>query len=143
MSLASSSTAAPAAPAKALHVGLWVVQGLLAFAFTGAGAMKATQPIDALAAQMAWVPYFPEPMIRFIGVSELAGAAGLILPSALRIAPRLTPVAAALLVVTMVSAAATHVVIGEPAAAAPSVVLGTLAAVVAWGRWKAAPIAAR
>jgi hypothetical protein len=132
-----------AEPSKALHVGLWIAQVLAGLAFTMAGAMKSTTPIEQLAAKMTWVLHFPAPMVRFIGISELLGGLGLILPSALRIQPKLTVLAALGLVILMVGAAGTHVVLGEAQMMMPSLVLGALAAFVAWGRSKKAPIAPR
>jgi DoxX-like family len=126
---------------KGLKVGLWVVQGLLAVAFTGAAMMKLTQPYDVLAAQQAWVKLFSPEVVKLIGVVELLGVFGLILPSVTRILPVLTPVAAVGLVLTMVGAGVTHLRIGEPPV--PNLILGALAAFVAWGRFKKAPIAPR
>lgn len=125
-----------------MNKALWVVQGLLALAFVGAGSMKMTTPIDELLANgMAFVEHMPATLVRFIGVSEVAGGLGLILPAALRIRPRLTPVAAAALVVVMVLAVITHVLLGDVGGAAPSLVLGALSAFVAWGRFVKHPIA--
>jgi uncharacterized membrane protein YphA (DoxX/SURF4 family) len=95
-------------PSKGLHYGLWVVQALAAVAFLGAGMMKATKPLAELAANMAWVPHFPALAVRAIGVAEVLGAFGLVLPSALRVMPRLTPLAAAGLVALMLGAAGTQ-----------------------------------
>lgn len=132
-----------ASPSRGLHFALWGVQGLLAFAFLGAGAMKLTTPVAELATSMNWVNSTPEPLVRFIGAAELAGALGLILPAALRILPMLTPVAAALLTVVMGLAVGKHLMIGEPAMVVPGLVLGALSAFVAWGRGLKAPISAR
>lgn len=126
-----------------MHIGLWIVQGLLAFAFLGAGLMKLTTPLDALAAQMAWVEAVPGGLVRFIGAAEFAGALGLILPAATRIQPRLTVWAAVGLVTVMALAFLTHATRGEWPMVAPNVVLGSLAAFVAWGRATKAPIASR
>lgn len=128
---------------NALHVGLWITQGLLAFAFFGAGLMKLTTPIDALAVQMGWVESVPAGLVRFIGAAEVAGALGLILPAATRIQPRLTVWAAVGLVTVMALAFLTHATRGEWPMIAPNVVLGGLAAFVAWGRATKSPIASR
>ena len=130
-------------PPKAMNITLWLVQILLAVMFGMAGAMKVMTPIDALAQQMGWPGTVPEPLVRFIGVSELAGAFGLILPSLTRILPSLTSLASAGLVVVMVLAAAFHVSRGEIQALPINFILGGLAAFVAWGRTKKAPIHAR
>lgn len=128
-------------PSRGLHLGLWAVQVLLALAFLGGGSMKLLTPVDELAKNMAWVTHAPAFLPKFVGLSEVLGALGLILPSALRIQPKLTALAAALLAVVMLLAVGTHVSIGEAAMSAPALVLGLLAAFVAWGRGVAAPIA--
>jgi uncharacterized membrane protein YphA (DoxX/SURF4 family) len=126
---------------KALHIALWVVQGLLAAAFMMAGLMKATTPIAELAAQMNWVNFVPSFVVRLAAVAEIFGAIGLILPALTRIKPWLTPAAALGLVAVMVPAAILHISIGEPPI--PNLILGGLAAFVAWGRLKKAPIEPR
>lgn len=123
-----------------LHITLWAVQILLALVFAVTGLMKVTQPIEALAVSLAAVPL---PLVRLIGVVELLGAAGLILPAAMRIAPVLTPLAGFGLTLVMLFASLFHVSRGEFAIALVPVVLGALSALVALGRWRKAPISAR
>jgi len=143
-SAASLSTPTDTArSSRGLHIGLWVAQGLLALAFLGAGVMKATTPLDELAKNMSFVTHVPGALVRFIGVSEFLGSLGLILPSVSRIKPVLTPLAAAGLVLAMSLALVTHLMLGEFAAIGAPLVLGGLAAFVAWGRFKKAPIAPR
>ncbi len=142
-STTTDATTAGAKPSKGLHIGLWVVQVLLALMFLFAGTMKTFQPIAALAAQMGWVASVPAALVRFIGVSELAGGLGLTLPAATRVKPVLTPVAAIGLVTVMVLAAIFHASRGEFDKLPVNVVIGALAAFVAWGRLKKAPITAR
>ncbi len=132
-----------ARPRRALHIALWVAQVLLAGMFLMTGFMKLTQPVDALAGQMPWVAAVPAALVRFIGAAELAGALGLILPSLTRIQPRLTVLAALGLVVVMVLASAMHLSRGEGAMVPMNLVLAAVAAFIAWGRSKAAPIAPR
>ena len=126
-----------------IDIALWIVQGILGLAFLAAGGMKLVTPIAEMAAQMAWVNDVPELLVRFIGASEVAGALGLVLPAALRIQPRLTPIAASLLAVVMVLAAATHISLGELGHTAPNIGLGGMCAFVAWGRWKKVPVLPR
>ncbi len=128
---------------RALHVTLWVAQVLLAAAFLMAGAMKLTQPIAELGKSLPWVTAVPEGLVRFIGLAELAGALGLIVPSVTRIKPGLTVLAAYGLVLVMVLASGFHVTRGETAALPINVVLGGVALFIAWGRRSKAPIAAR
>lgn len=128
---------------KKLHIGLWVVQILLAIAFVGAGLTKLTTPMAELVAQMAWAESWSEGMIRFIGLTQVLGAIGLILPAALRILPRLTPLAAAGLALTMISASILHVARGEFEVLPLTIGFTALALFVAWGRGLKVPIAPR
>ena len=124
-----------------MHILLWVVQILLACAFGMAGVMKSTQPVEALVqGGIAWAGQMPLAMVRFIGVSELLGAIGLILPAATKIKPILTPLAALGLLTIMILAMAFHLSRGEVQATPINIVLGGLAAFIAWGRTKKAPI---
>lgn len=125
---------------KALHIVLWVAQGILASAFLMAGFMKITQPIDKLSAMMSFVTDVSPALVRFIGVSEVLGAIGLIIPAALRVKPRLTTYAALGLLAVMTLAVLFHITRGEGAQIGPNIFLGSLAGFIAWGRWKKAPI---
>jgi hypothetical protein len=110
---------------------LWVVQGLLALLFLFAGGMKLVLPLEALKGPVA----LPGPFLRFIGVAEVLGALGLILPGLLHRRPSLTPLAAAGLVIIMIGATVVTVVSGQLASALIPVGVGLLAAFVAYGRW--------
>jgi len=114
---------------------LWTIQVLLALLFLFAGGMKLVMPIEEMTKQMP----MPGPFLRFIGVAELLGGLGLILPGLLRIRPGLTPLAAAGLVIIMVGATALTLAIGPVATALIPLVVGLLAAFVAYGRWRLAP----
>jgi hypothetical protein len=81
--------------------------------------------------------------VRFIGVAEVLGGLGLILPAATRILPWLTPVAAAGLALDMLLATLVHLVRGEVGLVVVPLLLGLLAALVAYGRWRVVPILAR
>jgi len=128
---------------KVLNISLWTVQALLAAMFGMAGISKATRPIAELAPQIPWTAEMSEGLVRFIGVSELAGAVGLLLPALTRVRPGLTPLAAAGLVTVMTLAAAFHATRGELGGIVVNVVLGGLAAFIAWGRYKKVPIEPR
>ncbi len=123
-----------------MDVALWIIQVLLALVFVMAGVMKLTQPKEKIAAQMAWANDFSQNNIRLIGLVEVLGAIGLILPSLTRILPVLTPLAALGLVATMVGAILTHLRRKETPAIAVNVVLLVLAAVVVYGRFVAVPL---
>jgi len=119
-------------------VALWTIQGLLALLFLFAGGTKLVLPMEMLKGPIS----FPEMFIRFIGVCEVLGGLGLILPALLRIRTALTPLAAAGLVVIMIGATVTTLAGGAGAGAVVPAVVGVLAASVAYGRWRVAPIRA-
>lgn len=114
---------------------LWIVQGVLAAIFLFAGGMKLVLPADTLTEQTA----LPALFLRFIGVCEVLGAAGLILPGLLLIRPGLTPLAATGLVIIMAGATVLTAAGGDIAPAFFPLVLGLLAALVAYGRVRVAP----
>jgi len=118
-----------------LNVLLWVVQGLLALIFLFAGGMKLVLPLEAMTAPIA----LPGPFIRFLGVAEVLGAIGLILPALLRIRPGLTPLAASGLVIIMTGATVITVMGGDVAPALVPLIVGLLSGSVAYGRWHPAP----
>ena len=123
---------------------LWILQVLLGLAFIAIGGMKLTADLGELAKQGMTLATESPGLLRFIGLSELLGGLGLILPAATRIKPILTPIAAAALTLVMVLAVGYHVVIeGQPSHSGSSFVFGVLCALVAYGRFSKATIAAR
>jgi putative oxidoreductase len=127
---------------KGLNVALWIAQILLALVFGMSGSMKLLVPIADLAKNGAWVLAHPD-LVHFIGVAEVAGCLGMLLPALTRIKPGLTAWAGMGLLVVMVLASAFHISRGELNHLALTVILGGLAAFVAWGRFRKAPISAR
>jgi uncharacterized membrane protein len=125
---------------KTFHISLWVIQGILAAMFLMAGFMKSFTPIEKLAESLPWVKEYSPALVRFIGISELLGALGLILPSLLRIKPQLTPLAALGIFIIMVLATGFHLMRAEIQALPITVIIGALALFVAWGRYKKVPI---
>jgi putative oxidoreductase len=121
---------------------LWTVQLLLAALYLFAGGFKAFGPAEMLM-QNGGSVQFPLAFIRFIGFCELAGALGLILPTLLRIQPRLTPLAASGLVIIMIGATTLMLIEGGVPMAIMPFVAGALATFVAYGRTQLAPVQAR
>jgi uncharacterized membrane protein YphA (DoxX/SURF4 family) len=118
-----------------MSIALWIVQGLLAVAFLGAGATKLSQPKEKLLKNMPWVEDFSQPAVRLIGAAEVLGALGVVLPALTGVLPWLTPLAALGLVLLMVGAALTHLRRKEYGNVAINAVLLVLAAFVAYGRF--------
>lgn len=117
---------------KIMLTTLWSVQTLLTLIFLFAGSMKLLMPIEMITSQMS-VP-LPGLFIQFIGVAEVAGALGLILPLLLRIKPILTPLAAAGLVIIMVGAVVVTIMGGDVVSALLPLVVGLLAVFIIFGR---------
>ena len=122
-----------------MNVVLWVLQVVVALSFLMAGTMKLTQPLERLAQKMGWVKDFPPAVVRGIGLLEVLGAVGLVLPAATGILPWLTPLAASGLVLTMIGAALTHARRHEYPMIAGNAVLLALALVVAVARFAVLP----
>jgi hypothetical protein len=139
-----STTALEAAtPGRALRIGLWIAQALIFFVFASAGLVKLLTPIPQLAAMMPWAGQYPEAFVRIIGLIDLAGGIGILLPALTRIWPRLTVLAALGCAVLQVFAIVFHVSRGEAAVMPLNLVLLALNLFVLWGRGRKAPIAPR
>jgi hypothetical protein len=123
-----------------MSVVLWVIQVLLALAFLMAGFMKLTQPIATLSKRMAWTTAVPLGLVRFIGLAELLGGIGLILPMLIGVLPWLTVAAAMGLSIVMVSAGVFHLARHEASLVPVNVVLLILALVVVVGRLVIVPV---
>ena len=123
-----------------MNVMLWIVQALLAAAFAAHGWMLVFPPAELL-------PIVNEQLgvgfRLFLGVAEIAGAVGIVLPAVTRIMPQLAPAAAGCLAFVVASATVLHLSRGEISSAASTAILFLLAAFVASGRWRVRPIAAR
>ncbi len=115
-----------------MNVALWIAQGVLAAIFLFAGGMKLVLPVEEMTREMP----MPGLFLRFIGVCEVLGAIGVIVPWLLRIRPGLTPLAAAGLVIIMIGATVLTLTGGDIATALIPLVVGILAAFVACGRWR-------
>ena len=120
---------------RKLNVLLWVLQVLLAMLFMFSGVMKFVMPVEEMTKQITLPGWF----LHFIGVAEILGAIGLVLPGILRIRTGLTPIAAAALVIIMIGATAVNLKTGQNGAALTTVVVGLLLVFLAYNRWRIAP----
>lgn len=123
-----------------MNILLWIIQALLSLLFLFAGVMKFLMPVAEM--QKGSPVVFPGWFFYFIGVCEILGAIGLILPSLLRIKPGLTPLAAAGLCIITLGATIVTAMASVPMAATPFVVC-LLSFFVAFGRWRLRPIGAK
>ena len=125
-------------PSRAINIALWIAQILLAASMVWAASMKLFSPIDKLSAMWPWTAQVPVWLVKFTGVIDMLGAAGLILPALLRIKPVLTPIAAICIIVLMVCASVFHISSGEASVIGVNIVFAVLAAFIAWGRFREA-----
>lgn len=123
-----------------MNVLLWVVQGLLALLFLFTGTMMLVTPREKLVAGAAWAETFSPSTTKLIGLLEVLGAVGLVVPMATGAWSWLTPIAAVGLGLLMVGAVATHLRFRDyPNAFLPLAVL-LLAAFIVYGRVSAIPV---
>ncbi len=122
-----------------MNISLWVLQVLLAAAFLMAGVTHGFQ-YERAKTQLKWPADVPRPMVTFIGISEILGAGGLVLPALTGILPWLTPLAALGLAIIMVLASGFHAMRREYRSIVFNLVLLALATFVAYGRWLIAPL---
>ena len=123
-----------------MNIALLLVQVLLAIVFLLAGVMKLVQPKEKLANNMAWVDGFSQSQVQLIGLLEVLGATGLVLPALTGILPWLTPLAAIGLAILMVGAAITHLRRGEYPNVIANIVLFALTVFAAYGLFLAMPL---
>ena len=137
----ASTTTLPAS--KGINIGIWVAQVLGAGLFIMSGVIKTMTPIPELSAMMPWAGEYSSTFVRFIGVIDIAGGLGLLLPSLTRILPHLTVIAAAACLVLQILAIGFHAMRGEFEVLPLNAVYIALALIVLWGRGRKAPIAPR
>ena len=124
-----------------MNILLWIIQVLLALLFIFSGSTKFVMSVQQMNEQAAVV--LPGLFLHFIGVCEILGGIGLILPSLLRIKPGLTPLAAAGLAIITAGAIVLTLMGPMKGLALVPFVTCVLCVVVAYGRWQLRPIAGR
>ena len=130
-------------PGKPLRIGLWIAQVLVFVAFTLFGSMKFFVPIDELAAMWIWPGVVPPWFLHLIGLLDIAGGLGILLPALTRIQPRLGVAAAVGCVLLQISAVVFHTIRGECRALPLNFILLALSVFILWGRGTKVPITAR
>jgi len=115
-----------------MNTALWIAQCVLALGMLATGSLKLVIPRDKLAPRMKWAATWEPGRVKLLGVAEVTGAIGIVVPWATGIAPLLTPVAACCLLVLMGGAVKTHLDLKE--SPAPPAIVGALCLFVAFGR---------
>ena len=128
---------------KTLNILLWIAQLLLGIMFLFGGITNTFQPIEKIAATMNWVNEVPHWLVRFIGIAQILGGIGLILPSILRIKPQLTVWAAMGLFLQLICAVIFHISIKETSMIGIPLLFAAITFFIAWGRWKKVPVKSR
>ncbi|MBZ5492259.1 MAG: DoxX family protein [Acidobacteriia bacterium] len=120
-----------------MNVALWVMQTILAFGFVFGGLNKIVQPKEKLAEKFRWfwVNDFSAGAVKLIGVAEVAGGIGIVLPTLLNIAPLLTPIAGISLAILMLGALVVHLRRKENSEAVAPLVLVFVFLSIAYGRF--------
>jgi hypothetical protein len=124
---------------KVMNVLLWTAQSILALIFVWAAYTKLIQPLEEAAKMLPWAKDNPG-LVKLTGIVELLAVLGIILPSALKIQPKLTVYAAYGIIALMISASIFHISRDEASLIGMNIFFVLLAAFVAWGRSKKVPI---
>jgi uncharacterized membrane protein YphA (DoxX/SURF4 family) len=122
---------------RGLSIALWTSQGILAALFVFSGVMKFVMPVEQMTKQIPVSGAF----VHFIGVCELLGGIGLIVPALFRIWPILTPIAASGLVIIMAGATVFTIPMGWIAVI--PFLIGVIALFIAYGRFRLKPVQSR
>jgi DoxX-like family len=122
-----------------LNITLWFAQGLLALTLIWAGAMKLLKPSDL---PWQWIKENPN-LVTATGILDLLAGIGIVLPSLLRIQPKLTIFASYGTIALMIGASIFHILRGEASQIGFNVFVILIAVFIAWGRLKKAPITSK
>lgn len=125
---------------KTTHILLWVAQILLSVSLIWAAYVKLFHSIEQLEVMWPWTGEVSPGFVRLTGIIDLLGALGILLPALFRFKPVLTPIAASGIVLLMISACIFHICRGEASQIGFNIAFGAIAAFVAYGRFKLAPI---
>ncbi|MGO4547398.1 DoxX family protein [Paenibacillus sp. 2TAB23] len=117
-----------------MNIAIWIIQGLAAIGFVYSGGLKAFQ-YETAKKSWGWVADVPKAFVVFIGLAELLGAIGLILPQATNIAPLWTPIAATGLAAVVLLGAIFHVTRKEYREIGINIVFFALALFIAISRF--------
>jgi uncharacterized membrane protein len=120
---------------KTFNVLLWIAQALLSLSMLSGAVMK-FMPIETISAMMPWTGQISPILVRLLGIIDLLGGLGLILPALLNYKPQLVVWASSGIIVLMICAIVFHVSRGEAPVIGFNIFCVLLGGFIAWGRWK-------
>lgn len=118
-----------------MNIALWIVAALFGVAYVVGGILKLTMPYEKYAAKLGWPEDFTPGNVRFMGVLEVLGGLGLVLPALVGVAPVLVPVAASCMALYMAGAATERIRRGEHKELVGDLFFLAAMVFVAWGRF--------
>ncbi|MGO2112811.1 MAG: DoxX family protein [Pseudoclavibacter sp.] len=124
-----------------MNIALWIVAGIFAIGFTAGGIVKLVMPYEKYAAKLHWPEDFAPGAVKFMGVVEVLGGLGLVLPGLFGIAPVLVPIAAIGMALYMAGAVTERIRRSEYKELVGDLVFLAGMLFVAWGRFGLAPFA--
>lgn len=122
-----------------MNIALWIVAGVFAFGYIAGGIVKLTMPYEKYAAKLGWPEDFTPANVRFMGVVEVLGGIGLVLPGLVSVAPILVPVAASCMALYMAGAITERIRRGEYKELLGDLVFLAAMVFIAWGRFAIEP----
>lgn len=122
-----------------MNIALWIVAGVFGFGYIAGGIVKLTMPYEKYAAKLGWPEDFTPGNVRFMGVVEVLGGIGLVLPGLVGVAPVLVPIAASCMALYMAGAITERLRRGEYKELAGDLLFLAAMLFVAWGRFALEP----
>jgi hypothetical protein len=122
-----------------MNIALWIVAGVFGFGYIAGGIVKLTMPYEKYAAKLGWPEDFTPGNVRFMGVVEVLGGIGLVLPGLVGVAPVLVPIAASCMALYMAGAITERLRRGEYKELAGDLLFLAAMLFVAWGRFGLEP----
>ena len=122
-----------------MNIALWIVAGVFGIAYVAGGIIKLTMPYEKYAAKLGWPEDFTPGNVRFMGVVEILGGLGLVLPGLVDIAPVLVPVAASCMALYMAGAITERLRRGEYKELLGDLLFLAAMIFIAWGRFAIEP----
>ena len=122
-----------------MNIALWIVAGVFGIAYVAGGIVKLTMPYEKYAAKLGCPEDFTPGNVRFMGVVEILGGIGLVLPGLVGVAPVLVPIAASCMALYMAGAITERLRRGEYKELLGDLLFLAAMVFVAWGRFAIEP----